>query len=99
MVTLINVFTVTGDADEFERVFAASSEFMRSQPGFVDHSLVRSLRRPGVYVNIAHWTDPGAHQRVVQSEGFRAHIAQLAQVAKAEPDLYAPVLDVSAVQV
>jgi quinol monooxygenase YgiN len=93
MVTLVNVFTAHVEAEEFERVFAASSEFMCSQPGFLDHCLGRSLRRPGVYVNIAHWTDAAAHRKVVQSEGFRTHIAELSRVAKVEPDLYTPVLE------
>lgn len=93
MVILINRFTVTGDAEEFERVFEASSEFMVNQPGFQSHQLVRSLRNPTSYVNIALWESPQAHQAVVRSSGFAEHIAQLAKVATAEPDLYQPVLD------
>jgi heme-degrading monooxygenase HmoA len=88
MVTLINSFTLRATPDEFERVFKESSEFMRQQPGFLSHCLVRSLTRPDVYVNIAEWESAEAHRSVVASEGFREHIRQLSTVAKADPDLY-----------
>jgi long-chain acyl-CoA synthetase len=91
MVILVNRFTLTASPERFEEVFKASSEYMRSQPGFLNHTLVKSLRSPNVYVNIAHWSDATAHLRVVQSEGFAEHIRELAEVARAEPDLYAVV--------
>jgi long-chain acyl-CoA synthetase len=97
MVVLINKFTLTASPERFEEVFAASSEFMRSQPGFIDHTLVKSLRSPNVYVNIAHWEDAASHFAVIQSSGFQQHIRELAEVARAEPDLYAAVLDVTKV--
>jgi len=92
MVTLINHFTVKGDTAEFEQVFAASSEFMVEQPGFVSHRLVRSLRAPGSYVNIAEWESAAAHQAVVRGPGFAEHIKGLADLASVEPDLYTEVL-------
>jgi long-chain acyl-CoA synthetase len=97
MVILINKFTLTTTPEHFEEVFKASSEFMRAAPGFRNHTLVRSLHNPNVYVNIAEWTDAGSHQRVVHSEGFSAHVRELAAVAKVEPDLYSVVLDVEGV--
>jgi len=92
MVILINHFTVKGDPDEFERVFAASSEFMVQQDGFLSHELVKSLRDPHSYVNVAYWESAQAHQQVARSAGFDEHIRALAAVAEASPDLYSPVL-------
>ncbi len=93
MITLINEFTVRGDAAEFERVFAASSDFMCQQPGFVSHRLVRSLRHPEVYVNIAEWESAEQHQKIVGSPQFAEHITGLAGLAEVKPDLYAAVLE------
>jgi long-chain acyl-CoA synthetase len=92
MVILINHFTVKGDPDEFERVFAASSEFMVGQDGFISHELVKSLRDPHSYVNVAYWESVQAHQEVVRADGFSDHIRALAAVAEVKPDLYTPVL-------
>ncbi len=94
MVTLLNRFTLHVDGEEFERVFAASSLFMRQQPGFIRHRLVRSLRDPKVYVNIAEWESPEHHMRAVRSDQFQVHIQELAKVATADPALYATVQEV-----
>jgi long-chain acyl-CoA synthetase len=93
MVILINHFTVTGEPEEFERVFAASSEFMVRQAGFLSHELVKSLRDPRSYVNVAYWESAEAHQNVVRASGFGDHIRSLAAVAEVKPDLYTPVLE------
>ncbi len=85
MVTLVNKFTVTGTPEEFERVWKASSEFMRNQPGFVSFRLVRSLGDPQVYINVAEWKDAESHRRVLASTEFQTHIAELAAVATPEP--------------
>ncbi|MEV8226608.1 AMP-binding protein [Streptomyces sp. NPDC079167] len=91
MVILINEFILTSAPEEFEKVFEASSLYMREQPGFVDHTLVRSLTNPNTYINIARWEDAAAHLQVVQSEGFQDHIRQLAGVARATPQLHSVV--------
>jgi len=93
MVTLINRCTVHGDTDEFERVFATSSVFMCSQPGFASHRLVRSLRNPKVYVNVAEWQSVAQHQAAVARPGFADHMKELAALAAVDPDLYTPVLE------
>lgn len=93
MVTLINKFTVQGDTTEFERVWQESSEFMRSQHGFLGFRLHRSLNRPDVYVNVALWESAADHQRVLASPEFGVHIKQLAALATPEPDLYSTVLE------
>lgn len=94
MVILLNRLTVTADADKFEEVFAKSSKFMRTQPGFMGHTLVRSLRNPGSYVNIAHWGQAADHINGVQNPEFMEHITALAEVSSSDPDLYSIVMDV-----
>lgn len=93
MVTLINKFTVKGNFDEFERIWAESADFMRSQKGFIGFKLHRSLSRPDVYVNVALWESPDDHRRVLASAEFGEHVKQLAAVAEPDPDLYSVVLE------
>src|SRR2546430_409409 len=96
MVTMVNKFTVTADPAEFERIWTASSDFMRKQPGFISFRLMRSLQDPQVYINIAEWADAESHMRVLQTDDFRAHITELATVAKPEPYLCDVVLEYDA---
>jgi len=89
MVTFINNLTVTGDVTEFEQISAKLSDFMSEQPGYRKHALLRSLRRPEAFVEIAEWDDAEAHQRAVRSDSFQQLIRELAKVvAKPQPDLY-----------
>jgi long-chain acyl-CoA synthetase len=93
MVVMVNRFELNSSPEEFEQVWKSSSEFMRRQPGFINFRLLRSLRRPDVYVNIAFWESAEDHQRALGSDEFQAHVRDLAAVAKAEPDLYSVVFD------
>ena len=95
MVTLLNRFTVTGSPEKFEEVFKRTSQFMREQPGFLGHTLVKSLGNPNSYVNIAHWAGAADHIRSVQQRDFMEHVTALAEVASSDPDLYSIVQDVS----
>jgi long-chain acyl-CoA synthetase len=94
MVILLNRFTVSGNPEKFKEVFEKSSEFMREQPGFMGHTLVKSLRHPESYVNVAHWADAADHIRSIQNPEFGEHITALAEVAGSEPELYSVVLDI-----
>jgi long-chain acyl-CoA synthetase len=96
VVTLVNKFTVTGQPEEFEKIWAASSDFMREQPGFISFRLVRSLRDRQVYVNIAEWKDAESHQQVMRGTAFQKHIAELGAVARPEPMLCESVLEYAA---
>ncbi|GGZ81714.1 antibiotic biosynthesis monooxygenase family protein [Streptomyces echinoruber] len=97
MATLINELKVIGDVEDFERITAGITEYMRQQPGYISHRMLRSLRRPGVFVEIAEWERPEDHVRAVQSEGFRSRVQELAGVIeKPSPDLYEPVHESSA---
>jgi heme-degrading monooxygenase HmoA len=74
--------------EQFEQRFAAHARFMRAQDGFVAHSLVRSLRRPGRYANIGWWRDPAAYLAVMQSAEFRADARSMSALVDVEGDLF-----------
>jgi heme-degrading monooxygenase HmoA len=89
MVTLVNQLTVTGDPAQFEEISARMSGFMAEQPGYLSHRLLRSLRQPEVYVEIAEWETADAHGAALRSDAFQGLIRELAQVvAKPSPGLY-----------
>jgi quinol monooxygenase YgiN len=96
MVTMVNKFTVSDDPDKFAQVWEASSEFMRSQPGFINFRLVRSVSDPSVFFNISDWLDAESHHRVLGSNAFQDHIAELAAVAVPEPNMCEVVIEYSA---
>ncbi|MGD1220791.1 MULTISPECIES: antibiotic biosynthesis monooxygenase family protein [Streptomyces] len=91
MVTLINKFTVTGEVDAFRRAIAEVSAYMQAQPGFISHEVYRSISKPNIFVETAHWDDPDSHKKAVQSEEFRNRVRGLAGLATPDADLYAPV--------
>lgn len=90
MITFINRFTVHGAPEEFERVFASTSEFMARQPGFLDHTLLRHLDDRAAYVNIACWSDEKSLRRAVTRPEFAPHAAALRVLSTSEPNLYSP---------
>ena len=96
VVTMVNKFSVFGDPDEFERVWMASADFMRTQPGFRNFRLMRSVMDPLVYVNIAEWESAEDHHRVLQGPDFQAHIKELAALATPEPNLCTTVAEAQA---
>ncbi|OEJ22412.1 antibiotic biosynthesis monooxygenase family protein [Streptomyces subrutilus] len=88
MPTFINKLTVQGDINEFLAAKEAITAFMSSQPGHIGNQTLRSLSEPGVFVEVAHWDDPAAHQAAVSSAEFRSLVAPLAALAKPEPGLF-----------
>jgi monooxygenase len=89
-ITFVNRFTVHGDAEQFERVFADTARFMVKQPGFIRHTLVRHTTQPGSYVNIAHWRSEADLQQAVRQPEFQAHAEGLRALSKSEPNVYRP---------
>jgi monooxygenase len=89
-VTLINRFTVHGDANQFEEAFAATSEFLTAQPGFVEHTLLRHGRDAGTYVNVARWASAGALRAATAHPGFAEHAQALRALATTDPQLFVP---------
>ncbi|GAA3343174.1 hypothetical protein GCM10020358_40870 [Amorphoplanes nipponensis] len=89
MLTLMNEFTVTGDVDEFLGVLADFNAYMSARPGAGSYQLLRSTRRPRVFVELAEWESAEAHQAAVRSEGFLPLVTRLRPlVEKSVPDLY-----------
>jgi quinol monooxygenase YgiN len=89
MLTLINEFTVTGDVEEFQRVLGDFNAYMSVLPGAGEYRLLRSTRRPEVFVELADWESVEAHQNAVKSEGFIPLVSRLRPlVEKSIPDLY-----------
>ncbi|GAA2898784.1 hypothetical protein GCM10010517_64090 [Streptosporangium fragile] len=95
-VTFVNRFTVHASPEEFERVFAETSEFMAQQDGFLRHTLLRHTDDERSYVNIAQWRDAGAFRRAVAAPDFQPHAAALRALSTSEPNLYTPRRTVSA---
>ncbi|MCU1470906.1 MAG: Antibiotic biosynthesis monooxygenase [Glaciihabitans sp.] len=94
--TLVNRFTVTGSAEEFEKVFAETSEFFAEQPGFIDHTLLRQIDGTNIYVNLAHWSDQSALRAAVSRPEFHPHSAALRALATSEPTLFSVCVAVAA---
>lgn len=87
-VIFVNKFTVHGPSEEFERVFAETSEFMARQPGFLRYTLLRRADEPHSYLNIAHWSDAESLRRAVARPEFRPHATALRALSTSEPNLY-----------
>jgi len=80
MLTLVNEFTVTGDVTEFEAVLGDFNRYMSGQPGAGGYQLLRSTRRPNVFVELAEWDSAEAHpgrraQRRLHPPGLSAPAA------------------------
>ncbi|MEV4432814.1 antibiotic biosynthesis monooxygenase family protein [Streptomyces sp. NPDC049555] len=96
-VTFVNRFTLhdaAGGAEEFEKVFAETAEFLCRQPGFRHHTLLVPAGPPDGggphYVNVAVWDDEAAFRAALARPGFGAHAAALRALSSSEPALYRP---------
>lgn len=92
VVTFVNSFNVTGDNNEFEQVFGEISDFMASQPGFLQFTLSRHVdpARSNEYVNIALWTDVQSWKDAVSAPGFVDHAKEIRARATNVANLYTP---------
>ncbi|MFI7011250.1 antibiotic biosynthesis monooxygenase family protein [Streptomyces sp. NPDC050145] len=88
MVTFVNRFSVTGPAEEFERLFEQTSAFFVAQPGFVAHRLMRHADQAGSYVNVAEWQDAESFRRAVTHPDFAPHAAALRALSTSDPQLF-----------
>ncbi|MFI2346159.1 antibiotic biosynthesis monooxygenase family protein [Streptomyces sp. NPDC019443] len=87
-VTFVNRFTVAGEPDDFEKVFARIAEFMTAQPGILGYTLSRHVDDPKRYVNIARWENVQALRAAVAEPDFQEHVRELRQLAESESELY-----------
>ncbi|MFD7627261.1 AMP-binding protein [Streptomyces sp. NPDC059851] len=88
MVTFVNKLTVHGDINAFLAAKDRITTYMSAQPGHVAHRTLHSLTEPHVFLEVADWENPDAHQAAVRSDGFRALVGALAAHATPEPGLY-----------
>jgi heme-degrading monooxygenase HmoA len=93
VLVFVNQFTVHGNAKDFERAFQDSSEFMRQQPGFLRHRLVRFLQLSERYINIAEWQDAASFQQATEHPDFQSHVRELRELASSQSYLCVPVLE------
>ncbi|MGW0737858.1 antibiotic biosynthesis monooxygenase family protein [Streptomyces sp. NPDC002851] len=93
MITFINRFHVTGDAEEFEKVFDATSAYFAAQPGFIQHRLLRHLDEPHLYVNVAEWRDEESFRTALAQPEFAGHRAALRELSSSDPNLYTTLLE------
>lgn len=91
-VTVVNRFTVKGEAEKFEREFLEHAEFLRHQPGFDRYATVRLVNQPECYVHLGYWRNLEAFVDVVHHETFLAHAQRLGSMVETEADQMVNVL-------
>ncbi|MEV8320563.1 antibiotic biosynthesis monooxygenase family protein [Streptomyces sp. NPDC059900] len=87
MVVFVNKLTLTGAAEDLERIYAHVAEFMRTRPGLIRYQLVRSQSDPSVYFNVAEWEDQTSFEQALKEPEFRTRLKALGTVIKGEPHL------------
>ncbi|MBB1242203.1 hypothetical protein GL263_01210 [Streptomyces durbertensis] len=85
-VTVINRFQVRGDAEEFEKVLADHSEFLRGQPDFDFLVTAAVVDRPGVYVHLGHWRTLRGFRAMAHEAAFAREVRQLGPLVHATAD-------------
>ncbi|MER7768342.1 antibiotic biosynthesis monooxygenase family protein [Kitasatospora sp. NPDC096140] len=93
MLTIVNKLTVTGDRAEFERLLGEITGYMKSRPGFVSHTLYKSLKDENVLIETGTWESREAHAAALQGAGFRDRVGLLMKHATAE---FEPCLEIPA---
>jgi heme-degrading monooxygenase HmoA len=89
-VVLINAFEVpAADAEAFLAAWEKASDYLQSQPGYVDRALHQAVAPNAEFqfVNIARWRTAEDFRAATQSPGFREATADLA-VYQSHPALY-----------
>lgn len=86
MVVYVNKLTLTGPADDLERIYRTVADFFGTQPGLIRFQLVRSTRQPEVYINIAEWRDEDSFRRAVAELRARG-LARVRSVADGDSHL------------
>lgn len=87
MVVFVNKLTLTGAAEDLERIYAHVAEFMRTRPGLIRYQLVRSQSDPSVYFNVAEWEDRSSFEQALKESEFRIRLKALGTVIEGEPHL------------
>ncbi len=77
-VILLNKFNVNPEeVDQFLQVFAATTEIMKQQPGYISAQLHRGIAGSCTFVNYAVWESSEHFKRAVSSPNFQSSLADL----------------------
>jgi heme-degrading monooxygenase HmoA len=88
-VILLNKFTVNPeDVDQFLKVFAATTEALKQQPGFISAQLHRGIAGSSTFINYAVWESAEHFKRAFNSAGFRSSVADLPTSTVMSPHLF-----------
>ena len=88
-VILLNKFTVNPeDVDQFLKVFAATTEALKQQPGFISAQLHRGIAGSSTFINYAVWESAEHFKRAFNSPGFRSSAADLPTTTVMSPHLF-----------
>jgi quinol monooxygenase YgiN len=88
-VILLNKFTVNPeDVDQFLKVFAATTEALKQQPGFISAQLHRGIAGSSTFINYAVWESAEHFKRAFNSPGFRSSVADLPPGTVMSPHLF-----------
>ena len=88
-VILLNKFTVNPeDVDQFLKVFAATTEALKQQPGFISAQLHRGIAGSSTFINYAVWESAEHFKRAFNSPGFRSSAADLPPTTVMSPHLF-----------
>jgi heme-degrading monooxygenase HmoA len=88
-VILLNKFTVNPeDVDQFLKVFAATTEVLKQQPGFISAPLHRGIAGSCTFINYAVWESAEHFKRAFNSPEFRSSVADLPPSTVMSPHLF-----------
>jgi quinol monooxygenase YgiN len=77
-VILLNKFNMNPEeVDQFLKVFAATTEIMKQQPGYISAQLHRGIAGSCTFVNYAVWESSEHFKRAVSSPNFQSSLADL----------------------
>jgi quinol monooxygenase YgiN len=88
-VILLNKFTVKPeDVDEFLKVFAATTNVMKQQPGFISAQLHRGIAGSSTFINYAVFESAEHFKRAFNTQEFRSSMAALPPDTVMSPHLF-----------
>jgi heme-degrading monooxygenase HmoA len=88
-IILLNKFTVKPkDVDEFLKVFAATSEVFKQQPGFISAQLHRGIAGSCTFVNYVVWKSAKHFKRAFNRPEFRSSMSDVLPNVMMSPHLF-----------
>lgn len=81
----VNRYTVSGDAEEFDRLLLEVNQHMSAQAGFRVYRLYRSESEPEVYLETSQWETVEQHRAAMAQDGFWGPVKKIGKIATVEP--------------